>query len=526
MKGKLSDQLISEPLNTIYAKGQTGVLVVYRGTIEKKVFFEQGCCVLANSNVPEEDLGGLLIKIGKITPDQLEAAERKGSKQLLGKFLVEANILMADELTDFLVLQSQEIIYPIFNWNSGEFEFQIGAVSLRDGQKLSLSVPNLIFEGIRRINNPEIVHKGLRGLDKLIRFCPHYESKVSEIFLKPDEAFVLSRVDASTRISEILQLSPLGLEVTQKILYGFLSTGIIEFVSPVSDSPPVASTATKTRPYRPSPAPEFNLEIGSQSKEDPEDDMGTAKAEIFLMLDTAKNRNYYDLLGVSATAASDELKKSYYTLAKKFHPDRYHHLKDTELKNALEIIFSTLAQAYDTLKVPATRGSYDSKIYKLDATPSAEDKPPRVNSPSTAAGSGQQKLAELNYRQGRGYLDQQDYWSAIQAFRQSVRLEPGNARYRYYLGVALSKNPKWRREAEEHFVKAIEIEQFNAEYYIALGALYKDVGMLKRAESQFKQALQISPHNAAAQEALEGLQESNGKGSKALNSLKNLFRKR
>ena len=98
--------------------------------------------------------------------------------------------------------------------------------------------------------------------------------------------------------------------------------------------------------------------------------------------------------------------------------------------------------------------------------------------------------------------------------------------YRYYLGVALSKNPKWRREAEEHFVKAIEIEQFNADYYIALGTLYKDVGMLKRAESQFKQALQISPHNAAAQEALESLQESNGKGNKTLSSLKSLFRKR
>ena len=71
--------------------------------------------------------------------------------------------------------------------------------------------------------------------------------------------------------------------------------------------------------------------------------------------------------------------------------------------------------------------------------------------------------------------------------------------------MALSKNAKWRREAEEHFLKAIELEQFNAEYYVGLGLLYKEAGMQKRAESQLKQALQVNPGNKAAQEALDSL---------------------
>ena len=137
-------------------------------------------------------------------------------------------------------------------------------------------------------------------------------------------------------------------------------------------------------------------------------------------------------------ASPDEIKKSYYSLAKKYHPDRYHQSKSEDLKNALEVIFSTLAQAYDTLKVPATRGSYDAKVFRLETPAGSPDKPAPAASPSIAA---QHKLADLNYRQGRGQYDQQDYWSAIQAFRQSVRMEPEVARYRYWLAMALSK--KW-----------------------------------------------------------------------------------
>jgi len=523
MTGSLSQQLIAEPLHAIHSNAQSGSLVVRRENVTKTLRFEQGLLVDVDSSDPSEAFGEVLLRMGRLSPDQLDAASKSGtSAEALSRTLATMNLVEAAQLAEIRAFHVQEIAYSLFNWVSGSFEFRPGN-DPAGKSTLKLALPGLIFEAVRRITNPEIVHRGLKGTDKVIRLASQFESRAAAVFLKPEEAFVLSRIESSARISEILQISPLGLETTQKALYGFLATGIVEFVQD-SAGKREAPIPAASRAYRSSSAPGFQADLADVQEEGRPEDMESVQTDVLLMLDMTKAKNYYELLDVSATASPDEIKKSYYSLAKKYHPDRYHQSKSADLKNALDVIFSTLAQAYDTLKVPATRGSYDAKVFRLE-TP-AGSSPDKAAPAASASAAPHQKLAELNYRQGRGQYDQQDYWSAIQAFRQSVRMEPEVARYRYWLAMALSKNAKWRREAEEHFLKAIEFEQFNAEHYVGLGLLYKEAGMQKRAEGQLKQALQVNPGNKAAQEALDGLLAANTKKSSGLDTLKGLFKKK
>lgn len=520
MTGNLSQQLVSEPLQVIHSSSETGSLVLRQGNVTKTLRFVQGFLVDAQSSDPSEAFGEMLLRMGRLSPDQLDDALKSGtSPEALSQALVSMNLADSSQLNEFRAFHVQEIAYGLFNWVSGSFEFRSGS-GPTGKSNVKLPLLPLIFEAVRRITNPEIIHRGLKGTDKIIRLTPQVESKVDAVFLKPEEAFVLSRIESSARISEILQISPLGLETTQKTLYGFLATGIAEFVEDGTGKREAPIPAA-SRAYRSGSAPNFRPETIDVREDGEEEDLESVQSDVFLMLDKAKTKNYYDLLCVSTTASPDEIKKSYYSLAKKYHPDRYHQSKSVDLKNALDVIFSTLAQAYDTLKVPATRGSYDAKVFRLETPAGASDKPAPAASPAP-----QQKLAELNYRQGRGHYDQQDYWSAVQAFRQSVRMEPEVARYRYWLAMALSKNAKWRREAEEHFLKAIELEQFNAEYYVGLGLLYKEAGMQKRAENQLKQALQVNPGNRSAQEALDNLMAANTKKASGLDTLKGLFKKK
>jgi molecular chaperone DnaJ len=64
-------------------------------------------------------------------------------------------------------------------------------------------------------------------------------------------------------------------------------------------------------------------------------------------------RDYYEILGVSKSASSDEIKKSYRKVAMQYHPDRNPGDKTAEEK------FKEAAEAYEILSDPDKRAQYD-----------------------------------------------------------------------------------------------------------------------------------------------------------------------
>ena len=72
--------------------------------------------------------------------------------------------------------------------------------------------------------------------------------------------------------------------------------------------------------------------------------------------------NHYELLQVTPVASRTEIRRAYFSLSKKFHPDtRYLH-SSAELKNKLSRIFDKLTAAYETLSSKSKRSAYDASI--------------------------------------------------------------------------------------------------------------------------------------------------------------------
>ena len=63
--------------------------------------------------------------------------------------------------------------------------------------------------------------------------------------------------------------------------------------------------------------------------------------------------DYYDILGVSKTASSDEIKKAYRKVAMKYHPDKNQDNKQAEEK------FKEAAEAYSVLSDEEKKSRYD-----------------------------------------------------------------------------------------------------------------------------------------------------------------------
>ena len=65
------------------------------------------------------------------------------------------------------------------------------------------------------------------------------------------------------------------------------------------------------------------------------------------------DKNYYDILGVDKSVSSEELKRAYRNLCKKWHPDLNH---SPEAKDK----FAEINEAYEVLSNPEKRSEYDN----------------------------------------------------------------------------------------------------------------------------------------------------------------------
>jgi hypothetical protein len=110
-----------------FLEAQSGSLVVRRENLAKTLRFEQGFLVDAQSSDPSEAFGEMLLRMGRLSPDQLDAASKSGtSAEALSRTLAAMNVVEAEQLAEFRVFHVQEIAYSLFNWVSGSFEFRSG----------------------------------------------------------------------------------------------------------------------------------------------------------------------------------------------------------------------------------------------------------------------------------------------------------------------------------------------------------------------------------------------------------------
>jgi curved DNA-binding protein CbpA len=71
--------------------------------------------------------------------------------------------------------------------------------------------------------------------------------------------------------------------------------------------------------------------------------------------------SYYDVLGVSAFADVDEVRRAYYRKAQVLHPDRFAAAPEVERRRA-EDEMKTVNEAWNTLRNPETRRRHDAEI--------------------------------------------------------------------------------------------------------------------------------------------------------------------
>jgi tetratricopeptide (TPR) repeat protein len=109
---------------------------------------------------------------------------------------------------------------------------------------------------------------------------------------------------------------------------------------------------------------------------------------------------------------------------------------------------------------------------------------------------------------------------AIFWFRKCVNLSPEVAKYHVSLATNLATVNHFRRDAVEHFQRAIGLEQWDPLAYLQLGQLYEATQLPWRAEQLHSKVLEMDPGHSVARQRLAVIYgKANKKAGLAMGSL-------
>ncbi|MBI3597905.1 MAG: DnaJ domain-containing protein [Nitrospirae bacterium] len=494
LSGTLKDVSLSSLLHFLKIGRKTGILAVRHSSFLKSLSFQNGEILFATSNYSDDDLGEMLLKAGKINFKQYELAEEsvKTSGKTQGTILIAQGFIKPRDLFETLVLQMKEIVLSLFSWEDAAYSFKEAPLSQDEAIGISIDPDEMVQDGLARIFDWTRLTRCLPPLDSVLKKNPVQIS--NPLKRSSDSDWVFNLVDDQRSIRDILTLSSTKALSCAQILNVLITA---EMLIP---SVPIFQKTKETQ--KPGSRP-LGVEVQKESKGKQEngvieenglvDDMPNEIQikkirEVFAKIDS---QNYYQILDLTPSAEKENVKRAYFKLAKRYHPDRYKGDELSEVKKEIEAIFIHLTRAYDTLSADEKRRDYDRS---LESSPL----PQRTDAQSVPDFLARAEAA----------IAENDLKNAIYFLEEAIRVSPKSpekgAIYLRY-GQVLSRVPGKLREAVDAFRRSGALDSFNAAPHVGLGLAYVRTGMIDNAKTAFQEALKRDSQNKTASAELAKL---------------------
>src|SRR4030042_2559266 len=388
ISGFLRHYSLPDILLDLQRSEKNGMFEIRNNSISKRIYIKNGDMVFATSNLKEDRLGETLLKSGKINLEQynksVDVMRKTGKRH--GSVIVELGYINPETLIWAVRHQVEEIILSLFKWEDGEFVLIEGPLLSNEVITLKLSAANLIYRGIKRINNFAYIKSATPSMDTILHYSADPINLFQEISLDKTDKDILSLIDGKRNIKDILSISPLDNFQTLKTLYALTSARIIETKEKETEK-------------------DETLENIIQESKTEVDSVFIEKVEAFF--NRLKFIDYYEILGLEKWATHDDIRKAYYTVAKDFHPDKHFYMPSETLKNKLNTIFTQITEAYKILSSSKMRKEYD------DSLSTRVEK----RAPSNL------EIAKTRFREGREAFMKRSYTEAAVLFGQAAYLD-------------------------------------------------------------------------------------------------------
>jgi len=239
LEGSLKDFSLADIFQLIGLQKKTGILVLKNDIDEIKILFEKGMVVGADSSRKrlEDKLGRLLVKSGKISENQLQQVLeiQRDTLQQIGYVLIEQDMITLEELKEALQKQILQIVYRLFRWRQGTYEFY--TKNMVDYNKDFIDptpAEKILMEGMRMVDEWPLIEQAIPSYNIVYKKAVEQESSVDRLAkqydldnvdildeivdARPDErlkdlnhrqAQIFDIIDGSKDITDIVEASPM-----------------------------------------------------------------------------------------------------------------------------------------------------------------------------------------------------------------------------------------------------------------------------------------------------------------------------
>ncbi len=229
--GNLSSIPLLDIFQLLFSGRKSGVLEIVDGESKTKIYLKSGLIIAAESTMDKDLLGNLFIKRCRLPKRELNQAtnlHRKTGKPL-GEILIEMEILSEVEINSALKIKVEEIIYDLFGWKSGNFQFHEGDVSPRPELENPLNPMNVIMEATRRLDEWAQIQEDLPPENSILFPIIPEDFAENDIRITKDDFAIITSINGKKSLRQILTDSPYDRFTTAKSIHRFITMGLLGY---------------------------------------------------------------------------------------------------------------------------------------------------------------------------------------------------------------------------------------------------------------------------------------------------------
>ncbi|MBI4917536.1 MAG: hypothetical protein HY825_16975 [Acidobacteria bacterium] len=421
----------------------SGVVTLKRAKATKHVQFFGGDPTYADSDVPDEEVGILMHKRGKIDDRRLadyQAARKAGKTPMAA--LMELGAVTPADAPRADRWRAQAVLFDALLWREGTYELGEPGKIPADAPRYDLGLPTLVVKAWREAPFDDKRKKYFEEHRNwyLVPSAVTPET-IARMKLNPKEERLFNAIQEQTRrIRDIFELTSLFINETYRFIDGLLAMGLAE----LSEKNP-----TEAGPV--------------DAKDIPE------------QFQCIQMGNYFERLSAHPISTDQDIEDALARVTARYHPRYYSNLRPAT-KATLEKMMVLITEAYEHLKDAKRRKEYRNKTYDR----------PRL-----------EYFSDIQFRKGEIFLFwRDDPKTAFAIFESSWEMCPDIPLYAVsYALAAIRAHPGDRKRAAEAKAvldRALARQDLAAKVVVIGAAAVRALGDVGRSELLCRQALKVS----------------------------------